>query len=417
MCWLRNRGNRRGKGVGAKCGNGLLSLLLSLSLSLLLNLLPGLPCTAATAAAADTAAQVLALARAHALHKPSAAAEAALMSAQNPHAPDTIRAFLASFDPWATWQDAEEQAQAARTRAALGGSAGLDLVRNRRGELVCLPYPDSPAWTAGLREGDVLRSVDGYSVADADLDDVAVLVMGTPGTSVRLAVRRGQEAANSDPNGQHGQSALPEFSVTRGKVRPPNVRLTQNGGVHILRVYRFNRETPAAFDAALKKAGTGPLVLDVRGNSGGLLSAALACASRLLPAHAVACVTRTAAQSQRKRTTRAGSHAQAGPLAVWHDSLTASSAEVFVAALTDNGRAVSLGETTYGKARVQETFTVNGHRLALTTEALARPTGSNGGSGGEPDQNDWNDRGLRPQVPCPAHDEGTLLQKTLNILR
>lgn len=350
-------------------------------------------------AAGDMPARILEIVREHALEPPSAEVVTAFATREDSDSPAAIREFLAAFDPWGAWVDAGEHAENTRFRAALGSGVGLDLVRNRAGELICLPYPGGPAERAGLREGDILLAVDTFSTVDADLNDIMVLVLGKSGTEVSLTTRRPSVFPDVEERPR-------TFSVVRSTVEVPGVQGFREGTFFRIRIWRFDRQTAKAFADMLPQAGQGPLIVDLRGNSGGLVSAALNCAAQLLPANAVAYTARSRAGDVRKRTTGNGKFMSVRALIIWQDALTASAAEVFIAALTGNGRAVSFGTNTYGKARAQEVFSIQDNILELTTEALLRA-----------DNLSWQDTGLVPHIPCSPADAESLRAKTLHYMK
>ncbi len=346
---------------------------------------------AAPALAAENAAALAAAVQKHALQAPPPEAVAAYLAMPDRENPQTIRAFLASFDPWAQWTPAEEAQEGSYLDEALGAGVGMDVVQSRNGDLVCLPYPGSPAAKAGIGEGDLLLAVDGFSARGAALDDVAVLVRGQAGTVVRLLTQKA------------GAGQEQEYTLTRQVVRPPHVELSQEQGFWRVRIFRFNRETSAEFAQALARVGKGPLVFDLRGNSGGLVSVALACASHVLKAGIPVYQSRSRLGEHIKRTAKDGDFAGLAPIVIWQDGITASAAELFVAALTDNGRGVSMGTTTFGKGRAQDVFSINGSQLVLSTEELLR--GKNG---------TWEGQGLKAHIPCDPAQYEELAAKSRN---
>ncbi len=300
-----------------------------------------------------------------------------------------IREFLESFDPWANWTSKAEFTKQQRAAKENNGSIGMDVVRNKAGELVCVPYPNGAAHRAKVQEGDILVGI-------FSMEDVRQL-SGPVGSTASFTVKR--------------QFNSHSFTVRREKFTPPHVQLIQHDGFARIRIWRFNKKTPQLFADALLQAGLQPLVFDVRSNSGGNIVAALTCAAELLPQGTILgkAQLRTNARSRalvtkNRKAAKLGLYADIAPIFIWQDTLTASAAEAFVVALVDNGHAKSMGETSFGKGQVQSVFPFKGNQLILTTENLLSPQGLS-----------WNDVGLRPQVVTRASLHN-LIQETRKLL-
>ncbi len=301
-----------------------------------------------------------------------------------------MRSFLVQFDPWAHWTSKAELAQQKRSAKANNGSIGMDVVRNKAGEFVCVPYPGGPAYRANVQEGDVLIGM--YST-----EDVRQL-SGPVGSTATFSVKRNLNSVS--------------FTIQRQKITPPHVQLLQHEGFARIRIWRFDKKTPQLFAEKLAEAGLQPIVFDVRGNIGGDIVAALTCAAELLPQGSVLgkAQTRTnttsrALTTKNRKAAKLGIYADLAPIFIWQDQLTASAAEAFVLALVENGHAKNIGENTFGKGQAQSVFSVDGNRLVLTTENLLSPTGIR-----------WNDVGIRPQY-VTGTSLYNLLQVTKDLLR
>lgn len=293
--------------------------------------------------------------------------------------PQHVREFLRGFDPYAQFFTPQEYEMARAARDLFPAGVGMDIVRNGAGLIVCLPYPGLPAALGGVLYGDVLLSVDGLDVKHADLQDVAVLVRGTPDSQVRLRLR-GPTGRERNLALRRVESPLPSVWMAAPVHGTPRIRLS-----------RFRRGTVAELDILLAVlSANSPLILDLRGNTGGDLEEALGCASRFLCGGSPLLSWESHEGGGRTRTEKNGTHC-AAPLYIWQDDLTASAAEACIAALIQNGRAVTVGPSTAGKARAQEWFVLNdGGRLKLTTTRLCFFDG-----------NDWQRSGLRSHVAVP----------------
>lgn len=290
-----------------------------------------------------------------------------------------IRLFLKSFDTWAAWMDEDDIFEQENVRKILHQGVGMALIRHRSGNLVCYPYSHGPAFEAGIREGDILQRVDAYTVVDNELADIAILLMGKDSAPVTLGLVRGEISL--------------EVEVQRGTATPSLVDFEQADGFARIRIWDFHADTLAFFQEALERVGTQPVVLDLRGNAGGNLLAALRCAAELLPEQTLLSLLqkRGDAQPQRRSTREDGAFCHIGPVVIWQDAATASAAEAFIAALVDNGKAITLGQASYGKNTVQTLFPIDEGILTLTTENILGPYGES-----------WHETGFWPHISCPS---------------
>ncbi len=346
----------------------------------ILSLLLGLLWLADGAAAGELpVTQILDHIRRYALTPPDAVV--LQTDAQAPHlrTAQGINAFLRHFDSYARWISSEELKETRRIQESAPCGVGMDLVRDKQGRVICIPYTDSPAQKAGLRYGDELTAVDGRQLHGKSLEEAALLVRGPEGGSVELTLLR-----PGRPQPEH-------IRVVRSRVSPPLISRIDNGSVVGLRIYQF---TPAVYArlrthvAELQKALPQKLILDLRGNTGGDLESAVACAELFLPRGVVSMHCRGRDGAKERRVERNG------PASLWpceiiirQDGLTASAAEVFIAALSFADRAEIRGSVSAGKAAVQQLFPLDdGSLLKLTTEHLLFPGLPFG----------WQESGLRP---------------------
>src|SRR4051812_39435219 len=281
----------------------------------------------------------------------------------------------AAGDPWGSWADS-------------AGSAGIGiwLRMTDSGVVVARVAAGSPADRAGIQVDDQLRAVDGRSTAGLSAPVVAAALRGAPGTAVGVITRRG--------------TALRRLQLVRAEIAPAGVAVDYEtagrGGPTVARISipAFTRgvgrqvraavvQAADAGDAA--RAGSAGVVLDLRGNPGGLLDEAVETASAFLDGGAVVSYTRRTGGTVRLDAVASGDGRV--PLVVLVDGGTASAAEVVAGALQDRGRAVLVGSRTFGKGTVQEPRTLpDGSALELTVARYRTPAGRNlEGAGLEPD--------------------------------
>jgi carboxyl-terminal processing protease len=224
--------------------------------------------------------------------------------------------------------------------------------------------PASPAASAGLLAGDRLVSVAGHPVGSESLGDVAAQLRGESGSSVSLVLERDGEPVTT--------------TVRRGAVASSDVDVTRlKGGVEVVRIAAFTKGTGAAVRKAIESSDArtvSGVVLDLRGNPGGLLTEAVEVASEFLDGGAVVSYQRRGEPLHQLNAIGQGNTSV--PLVVLVDSSTASAAEVVAAALQDRDRAVIVGARTYGKGSIQEPSQLSdGSALELTVGRYVTPSG------------------------------------------
>ena len=234
--------------------------------------------------------------------------------------------------------------------------------------------PTSPAEFANLQEGDLIQSVDGETTQDKSLDTVAKLLSGKPNTTAILSVNRSEEILT--------------FSVKRTELRSNPVQLKKlKNEIVLISISEFTRGTARSMRSALAASGVerSGVILDLRGNPGGLLVEATDVAGAFLNGGTVVEFFKPGKSPEVFNAIGDGDSKT--PLVVLIDRGTASAAEIVAAALQDRNRAVIVGERTFGKAAVQDlTELSNGSAIELTIGYYLTPSGKRlEGQGLDPD--------------------------------
>ena len=234
--------------------------------------------------------------------------------------------------------------------------------------------PTSPAEFANLQEGDLIQSVDGETTQDKSLDTVAKLLSGQPNTTAILSVNRSEETLT--------------FSVKRTELRINPVQLKKlKNEIVLISISEFTRGTARSMRSALAASGVerSGVILDLRGNPGGLLVEATDVAGAFLNGGTVVEFFKPGKSPEVFNAIGDGDSKT--PLVVLIDRGTASAAEIVAAALQDRNRAVIVGERTFGKADVQDlTELSNGAAIELTIGYYLTPNGKRlEGKGLDPD--------------------------------
>ncbi len=272
------------------------------------------------------------------------------------------------LDPYSRYATPAE-AQADRIRRV--GRAGVGIGHALRGGqvVVVAVQPGSPAALAGVRVGDRIAAIDGESLRGADLEAVGALLAGPEDTVVTLGLLRGRDGLRTVPL---RRETLPQETVTAA--RRDVLLVVRISGFAANTAARLGQELIAGTAATPPPEG---VVLDLRGNRGGLLRQAVAASAMLLPGGVVAITAgRDPAAAVDYRADGGRDLAPGLPVVVIVDGRSASAAEVLAAALADHRRAVVVGSTTLGKGLVQTiTALPDGGELYVTWSRLLAPRG------------------------------------------
>lgn len=248
---------------------------------------------------------------------------------------------------------------------------------------VTSPLVNTPAFRAGMRGGDIIMEIDGASTEGMSLRDAVRLMRGPPGAIVHLVVQhRNGQVEEMDIE----RAIIPIESVKGDSLRADGTwefHLQNESRIGYIRISTFGEKTVDELREALKfeHGQVDALIIDLRNNAGGLLSAAVATCDMFIDDGPIV-TTRGRGGIERRRET-----ASAGATIVDHDipvvvlvnHFSASASEIVAACLQDHGRAKVVGERTWGKGTVQNIIGLEGGKsaLKLTTATYWRPSGKN----------------------------------------
>jgi carboxyl-terminal processing protease len=282
-----------------------------------------------------------------------------------------LRAFFDELfnhlDPYSRYVPPSEAGED-RGRRAGRAWIGLDVELRRGAFVVSGTQGDGPAAQAGVRPGDRILAVDGASVQGADLQAIVALLAGPTGSVVELTLRTHDGPART-------------VALERISLPPETVSGAMRDGVLVLRVTGFARNTAARLAQELitgLSAVPQPrgVVVDLRGNRGGLLRQAVAAAAMMQPEGVVAVTAGRHPQAAHEFRADGRDLAEGLPVIVMVDGRTASSAEILAASLSDQRRAVVVGSATLGKGLVQTVDELpDGGELLVTWSRVLAPAG------------------------------------------
>lgn len=267
-------------------------------------------------------------------------------------------------DPYASYYDAAAYEAFNQQLDGSFSGVGLLLEETPEGLVVVTVFEDTPAAKAGVRQGERVVSVDGRDVQDLPIDEVVDMVKGEEGTEVTL--------------GLAGEGGVREVTMTRQEIAIPQLTtsLLDSGAGHVQLVH-FSQgaaEEVRAAVADLLGEGAQGIVLDLRGNPGGLLSEAVGVASVFIEDGPIVSVQERA--NEREVLRARGDAYENVPLVVLVDEGSASASEIVAGAIQDAGRAEIVGQTTFGKGTVQTIQPLaNGAGVKFTTARYFTPSG------------------------------------------
>jgi len=280
---------------------------------------------------------------------------------------DSVNAMLSALrDPYTAYLTPLSYRLVRHDTAASYSGIGVGVLPTERG-LVVVAVSPGPAARAGVRRGDVIVEIGGRTVVGLGASEALARVVGSPSGSIRLVLDR--------------QGAIVRLSGRRSFVHAPTVqgRLVPYAGAlwGYVRLASFRAGAAKLVAGELRRLdrkGAAGFVLDLRGDPGGLLSQAVAVSSLFLDGGPV--VSLSGAHFAREDFRAATGEATRLPMVVLVDRYTASSAEIVAAALSERGRAVLVGERTFGKGVVQAVDPLdNGAALILTVARYFTPDG------------------------------------------
>lgn len=266
--------------------------------------------------------------------------------------------------------------------------------------------PDTPAEKAGLQTDDIIYEVNGESMADVDLDVAVSKIRGEEGTSVHLTIVRS------------GESDYLEMDITRASIDAQTVSeemADEDAGIGYIRISEFDDVTADQFTPALEalqEQGMKGLILDLRDNPGGTVTAVTAIAQYLVPEGLVFYMEYP--DGEREEYQAEGENTINIPIAVLVNGNSASASEILSSSIQDSGAGTIIGTQTYGKGVVQTVYSLNdGTAVKLTVAHYYTRNG-----------NDINKVGVTPDIEVEFDADGyredgtdNQLQKAIEVLK
>jgi len=281
-----------------------------------------------------------------------------------------IPGMLRVLDPHSNFFDPKAYAALREDQRGKYYGVGMQVGPRNNKVIVIAPFTGAPAYRAGIRPGDVIIAVDGKPTDNMSTSDVADLLKGPKGTTVKITVLR--EGTDKPIDFNVVRDEIPRYSVDVHFMIRPGI-----GYVHVNGFQETTeREVAQALDQLQQQGELKGLILDLRQNPGGLLSEGVGVADKFLKKGQV--IVSHHGRSSPEKVYRAA-HGNGGkdyPLVVLVNRGTASAAEIVAGAIQDHDRGLIVGETTFGKGLVQTVYPLSENTgLALTTAKYYTPSG------------------------------------------
>lgn len=279
-------------------------------------------------------------------------------------------------DPYTVFFPPEQAKAFQESIAGNFGGVGMEIGINKEKILtVIAPLKGTPAEKAGILSGDLVLAIDGKSTEGFSTEEAVKLIRGPKGTSVTFTIGRNGEAKT--------------IKVTRDTIQVPTITagLDPTTGVYTIELYEFTANSANLFDNAFKEfqnSGSKKLIIDLRGNPGGYLDAAVRMASRFLPRGTVIVTEdyESNRENQVHKSSGTGGLPQGTKVVVLIDQGSASASEIFAGALQDNKVASIVGTRSFGKGSVQELVQIGKGSLKVTVARWLTPSGRSISDGG-----------------------------------
>jgi carboxyl-terminal processing protease len=280
-----------------------------------------------------------------------------------------IPGMLRMLDPHSSFFDAKQFSLLREDQRGKYYGVGMVVAPRENHTVVMAPYVGAPAYNAGIRPGDVIVKVDDKATDGLTTPEVADMLKGPKGTVVKITVTR------------EGYPEQLVFTVTRDEIPRHSVDIAfmLKPGVGYIRLSGFNETTDREIAEALKELNASSLdglILDMRGNPGGLLNEAVAVGDMFLDKNQLIVSHHGRSSPERRYYAVRGNQGVTVPLVILVNNNSASATEIVSGAVQDHDRGLIVGETTFGKGLVQTVTPLSENTgLALTTARYYTPSG------------------------------------------
>jgi carboxyl-terminal processing protease len=283
-----------------------------------------------------------------------------------------LKGYVESYkDPYTVFFPPKEAKSFAENVKGSFGGVGMNVGMKDGNIIVIAPLKDSPAMKAGIKAGDIITGVDGKNMIGLSSEEAVSLIRGELDTPVTITVLH------------QGAKATTDIKIIRKEIKIPTLDTEKKNGVFIVKLYNFSAESPDLFRNAMNEfltSGSKRLIIDLRGNPGGYLEAAVNMASYFLKEGQVVVSERQGKDEAvvNHRSTGIIGLPAGIKVVVLIDGGSASASEILSGALKDQGAAKIVGTKSFGKGSVQELVNLSdGSSLKVTIAKWYTPGGVN----------------------------------------
>ncbi len=281
-----------------------------------------------------------------------------------------VKGLLANLDPHSEYLDEKAMTELSEDTSGSYNGLGIEVLTVDGTLRVVAPIDDSPAERGGIKPGDTIVRIDGKPITSENASEASNMLRGKAGTEVTLSIVH------------EGASAPVDIKLVRQAIRVASVKARWiEPGYAYLRIAQFQEDTGGEVKRKLaklreKNQPIKGLVVDLRSNPGGLLTAAVEVSDDFLDAGVIVTTKGRLKQSDLSFNATPGDLIGGAPIVVLADNGTASAAEIVAGALKDNHRALIMGRRTFGKGSVQTVLPLDEiHAIKLTTARYYTPSG------------------------------------------
>ncbi len=280
-----------------------------------------------------------------------------------------LNGMMSSLDPFSAFFPPEKYKEFMEETEGEFGGVGIEISMEKGRPIVVAPIEGTPAFKAGLRAGDVIVAVDGEDTFGKTLIEIVRKIRGKPGTKVTLTIMR------------KGEEKPKKVDIVRAIIKIESVKYTKYEDIGYIRVIQFQHYTSRDLKKAIRDLmgqGVEGFILDLRNNPGGLLSEAVKVSDLFLPEGTLVVYTKSRKGSEEKYYAKDSPVLPPNmPLIVLINGGSASASEIVTGALKDHGRAVIVGEKSFGKASVQNIIPLEDNSaIKLTVAYYYTPRGN-----------------------------------------
>jgi carboxyl-terminal processing protease len=291
-----------------------------------------------------------------------------------------VTGLMNSLDPYSRYMDADVFERSMRDTEGKYGGLGMIITMKDNRLYVLKTMKNSPAQHAGILPGDVFEKVNGVNINKIQVSELADMLRGYPGTEVVISLYRFSDKRKRT------------YTLTRKMIFIETVEYeTLKNNIGSIKINSFSKQTNDQLKTALTKAMQDKVkgfIIDLRDNPGGLLDQSVKVASHFLHHNRLIVYTQRRGHTDQKYRAKNNNNLHLMPVVILINQYSASAAEIVAGALKDSGKALIIGENSYGKGTVQTIFrTSDGSGLRLTTSKYYTPSGT-----------DITEQGIVPEI-------------------